>query len=127
MFDTGIALRGGTAIRRLWAGNSGRSSTDLDFAGLDDAAAGLLLEVVEAGPKRGRKGGRKRVRRTARKTRGEGLTRMARHEDPAPGARATGVVAGRAATVAVELEWTMRALTRSMCEAWIRERGWEMP
>jgi predicted nucleotidyltransferase component of viral defense system len=46
VFDMGIALKGGTAIRKLWAGNAGRFSTDLDFAGLDDAAAELLLEVV---------------------------------------------------------------------------------
>ncbi len=47
LLDMGIALKGGTAIRKLWAGNAGRFSTDLDFAGLDDAAADLLLEVVD--------------------------------------------------------------------------------
>ena len=39
LFDLGIALKGGTAVRKLWAGNAGRFSTDLDFAGFDDAAA----------------------------------------------------------------------------------------
>jgi hypothetical protein len=47
LFDLGIALKGGTAIRKLWAGNAGRFSTDLDFAGVDDATAGLLLEAVD--------------------------------------------------------------------------------
>jgi predicted nucleotidyltransferase component of viral defense system len=47
LFGLGIALKGGTAIRKLWAGNAGRFSTDLDFAGLDDAAADLLLEAVD--------------------------------------------------------------------------------
>jgi predicted nucleotidyltransferase component of viral defense system len=47
LFDLGIALKGGTAIRKLWAGNAGRFSTDLDFAGLDDESADLLLEAVE--------------------------------------------------------------------------------
>lgn len=36
LFELGIALTGGTAIRKLWAGNAGRFSTDIDFAGLDD-------------------------------------------------------------------------------------------
>jgi hypothetical protein len=47
LFDLGIALKGGTAIRKLWAGNAGRFSTDLDFAGIDDATADLLLEAVD--------------------------------------------------------------------------------
>lgn len=46
VFDLGIALKGGTAIRKLWAGNAGRFSTDLDFAGFDDASAELLLETI---------------------------------------------------------------------------------
>ena len=52
MFDLGIVLKGGTAIRKFRAGNAGRFSTDLDFAGVDDASAELLLEVV-AGAKVG--------------------------------------------------------------------------
>jgi len=47
MFDLGIALKGGTAIRKLWAGSAGRFSTDLDFAGMDDTSAELLLETVD--------------------------------------------------------------------------------
>lgn len=47
LFDLGIALKGGTAIRKLWAGNAGRFSTDLDFAGLDDTKAELLIEAVD--------------------------------------------------------------------------------
>jgi hypothetical protein len=33
-----MSLKGGTAIRKLWAGNAGRLSADLDFAGLDEQA-----------------------------------------------------------------------------------------
>lgn len=47
VFDLGVSLKGGTAIRKLRAGNAGRFSTDLDFAGVDDAAADLLVEVVD--------------------------------------------------------------------------------
>jgi predicted nucleotidyltransferase component of viral defense system len=47
LFDLGVALKGGTAIRKLRAGTLGRFSTDLDFTGLDDAAAELLLEAVD--------------------------------------------------------------------------------
>lgn len=46
LFDLGIALKGGTAIRKFRAGSAGRFSTDLDFAGIDESAAGLLIEVV---------------------------------------------------------------------------------
>lgn len=47
IFDLGIALKGGTALRKFWAGSAGRFSTDLDFAGVDDASAALLVEVVD--------------------------------------------------------------------------------
>ena len=47
LFELGIALKGGTAIRKFWAGSAGRFSTDLDFAGLDDAAAELVLEAID--------------------------------------------------------------------------------
>lgn len=47
LFDLGIALKGGTAIRKLWAGKAGRFSTNLDFAGLDDTKAELLIEAVD--------------------------------------------------------------------------------
>ncbi|MDO9108949.1 MAG: nucleotidyl transferase AbiEii/AbiGii toxin family protein, partial [Coriobacteriia bacterium] len=39
IFDLGVSLKGGTAIRKFRAGNAGRFSTDLDFAGMDDATA----------------------------------------------------------------------------------------
>jgi uncharacterized protein len=47
IFQLGVSLKGGTAIRKFRAGNAGRFSTDLDFAGMDDAAADLLVEVVD--------------------------------------------------------------------------------
>ena len=47
LFDLGMSLKGGTAVRKLRAGSSGRFSTDLDFAGLDDTGAELLLETVD--------------------------------------------------------------------------------
>lgn len=45
--DLGLVLKGGTAIRKLRAGNAGRFSTDLDFAGLTDDLAELLLEEID--------------------------------------------------------------------------------
>ena len=45
--DLGFVLKGGTAIRKLRAGNAGRFSTDLDFAGLTDDLAELLLEEID--------------------------------------------------------------------------------
>ncbi len=47
LFDLGIALKGGTALRKFWAGTAGRFSTDLDFAGIDDTSAALLIEVLD--------------------------------------------------------------------------------
>jgi predicted nucleotidyltransferase component of viral defense system len=47
LFELGIALKGGTAIRKFRAGSAGRFSTDLDFAGVDDTTAGLLIEAVD--------------------------------------------------------------------------------
>ena len=47
VFGLGVALKGGTAIRKFRAGSAGRFSTDLDFAGLDDASAELLIESVD--------------------------------------------------------------------------------
>jgi len=46
VFELGIALKGGTALRKFWAGNAGRFSTDLDFAGVDEGSAALLVEIV---------------------------------------------------------------------------------
>lgn len=53
VFDLGVSLKGGTSVRKFRAGTQGRFSTDLDFAGLDDSGADLLLECVDgatAGP-----------------------------------------------------------------------------
>lgn len=47
VFDLGVALKGGTALRKFWAGNAGRFSTDLDFAGIDDTSAALIVELVD--------------------------------------------------------------------------------
>jgi len=47
LFDLGISLKGGTALRKFWAGNAGRFSTDLDFAGVDEASAELLIDVLD--------------------------------------------------------------------------------
>lgn len=47
LFGLGIALKGGTALRKFWAGNAGRFSTDLDFAGMDESSAALLVELVD--------------------------------------------------------------------------------
>ncbi len=46
-FELGIALKGGTALRKFWAGSAGRFSTDLDFAGMDESSASLLVELVD--------------------------------------------------------------------------------
>jgi len=40
VFSLGIALKGGTALRKFRAGNAGRFSTDLDFAAPDADSAG---------------------------------------------------------------------------------------
>lgn len=47
VFDLGISLKGGTALRKCWSGAAGRFSTDLDFAGVEDASAELLVELVD--------------------------------------------------------------------------------
>ena len=47
VFELGIALKGGTAVRKCWAGNAGRFSTDLDFAGVENASAELIAELVD--------------------------------------------------------------------------------
>jgi predicted nucleotidyltransferase component of viral defense system len=47
LFDLGISLKGGTAIRKFLAGNAGRFSTDLDFAGMTDVSAELLLDAID--------------------------------------------------------------------------------
>lgn len=47
IFDLGIVLKGGTALRKFRAGNVGRFSTDLDFAAPDIDAAAVLLEALD--------------------------------------------------------------------------------
>ena len=47
LFDLGVVLKGGTALRKFRAGNAGRFSTDLDFACEDDATAGLVLDTLD--------------------------------------------------------------------------------
>lgn len=47
IFDLGIVLKGGTALRKFRAGNAGRFSADLDFAAPDIDAAALLLDALE--------------------------------------------------------------------------------
>lgn len=47
IFELGVALKGGTSIRKFRAGSQGRFSTDLDFAGLDDDSADLVLDCVD--------------------------------------------------------------------------------
>jgi predicted nucleotidyltransferase component of viral defense system len=47
VFAFGVALKGGTALRKLRAGNAGRFSTDLDFAAPDEDIAQLLLDTLD--------------------------------------------------------------------------------
>lgn len=47
IFDLGIVLKGGTALRKFRAGNAGRFSTDLDFATPDAPSAELLLDTID--------------------------------------------------------------------------------
>lgn len=47
IFDLGIALKGGTALRKFWAGNAGRFSTDLDLAGVDETTVSLIIDAID--------------------------------------------------------------------------------
>lgn len=47
MFDLGAVFKGGTALRKFRAGNAGRFSTDLDFAGTGQPVAELLIETLD--------------------------------------------------------------------------------
>lgn len=47
LFDLGAVLKGGTALRKLRAGNAGRFSTDLDFATPDVETGELLLDSLD--------------------------------------------------------------------------------
>ena len=47
LFDLGAALKGGTSLRKLRAGNAGRFSTDLDFAAPNVETGELLLDTID--------------------------------------------------------------------------------
>jgi predicted nucleotidyltransferase component of viral defense system len=47
VIDLGVALKGGTALRKVRAGHDGRFSTDLDFAVPDDTTLQLLLDTID--------------------------------------------------------------------------------
>lgn len=47
LFDLGVVLKGGTALRKLRAGNAGRFSTDLDFMAPDADTAALAFDTLD--------------------------------------------------------------------------------
>lgn len=47
LFDRGLTFKGGTALRKFRAGNSGRFSTDLDFAAPDEETALAVLDALD--------------------------------------------------------------------------------
>lgn len=47
LFGQGLTFKGGTALRKFRAGNSGRFSTDLDFAAPDETVALKVLEGLD--------------------------------------------------------------------------------
>jgi len=47
VFDLGVVLKGGTALRKLRAGNAGRFSTDLDFGTPDRETGEMLLDSLD--------------------------------------------------------------------------------
>jgi uncharacterized protein len=47
LFEFGAVLKGGTALRKVRAGNDGRFSTDLDFAAQDASVAEHLLDTID--------------------------------------------------------------------------------
>lgn len=47
LFDQGLTFKGGTALRKFRAGNSGRFSTDLDFAAPDAMLAFSVLDALD--------------------------------------------------------------------------------
>ncbi len=47
IFELGVVLKGGTALRKLRAGNAGRFSTDLDFSAPDTDTGELLLDTLD--------------------------------------------------------------------------------
>lgn len=47
LFRNGLVFKGGTALRKFRAGNSGRFSTDLDFAAPDEELALTVLQALD--------------------------------------------------------------------------------
>lgn len=47
LFDEGLTFKGGTALRKFRAGNSGRFSTDLDFSAPDETVALSVLDALD--------------------------------------------------------------------------------
>lgn len=47
LFEQGLVFKGGTALRKFRAGNSGRFSTDLDFSAPDESLALAVLEDLD--------------------------------------------------------------------------------
>lgn len=47
VFELGVVLKGGTSMRKFRAGNSGRFSTDLDFAVPDAETGEMLLDLLD--------------------------------------------------------------------------------
>jgi predicted nucleotidyltransferase component of viral defense system len=47
LFERGLTFKGGTALRKFRAGNSGRFSTDLDFAAPDEEVALAVLDALD--------------------------------------------------------------------------------
>lgn len=47
LFDQGLVFKGGTALRKFRAGNSGRFSTDLDIAAPDESLALAVLDALD--------------------------------------------------------------------------------
>lgn len=47
LFDMGAVLKGGTHLRKCYAGNAGRFSTDLDFAVPDETTGLIILDVLD--------------------------------------------------------------------------------
>ncbi len=47
LFESGLVFKGGTALRKFRAGNSGRFSTDLDFAASESELALSVLQALD--------------------------------------------------------------------------------
>lgn len=47
LFDLGLIFKGGTSLRKMRAGASGRFSTDLDFCATEHGVASLVLDAID--------------------------------------------------------------------------------